>query len=59
VAELTGTTMYTVSRILNDWKAKGIIKFGRRRIVVRQLHAITAIAEDLSDSAPRRRSAQA
>jgi CRP-like cAMP-binding protein len=59
MAELTGTTMYTVSRILNDWEAKGIVKAGRRRIVVYQLHAITAIAENLSGPAPRRRSAQA
>jgi CRP-like cAMP-binding protein len=45
MAELAGTSMFTVSRVLNDWEARGIVDASRRRIVVRQLHALVAIAE--------------
>ncbi|UEM02430.1 Crp/Fnr family transcriptional regulator [Skermanella rosea] len=57
VAELTGTSMFTVSRVLKDWEARGIVDASRRRIVVRQLQALTAIAEKASDlkSRPRPR----
>jgi CRP-like cAMP-binding protein len=55
IAELAGTTMFTVSRFLNDWEARGIVDASRRRIVVRQLHALTAIAEKAADLKPRQR----
>lgn len=47
VAEMTGTTVYTVSRILAGWHEAGIIDAGRKRIVIRQPHSLVAIAEDL------------
>lgn len=47
LAELTGTTLHTVSRILSGWEAAGIIKSGRQRVVVRKPHALVSIAEDL------------
>ena len=50
LAELTGTTLYTVSRFLSAWEERGIIRSGRRRIVLLQPHALVTIAEDL----PRR-----
>jgi CRP-like cAMP-binding protein len=49
MAELSGTSMFTVSRILNDWETKGIVDASRRRIVVRQMHALVAIAERSGD----------
>jgi CRP-like cAMP-binding protein len=55
IAELAGTTMFTVSRVLNDWEVRGIVDASRRRIVVRQLHALTVIAEKAADLKPRQR----
>jgi CRP-like cAMP-binding protein len=49
MAELAGTSMFTVSRVLSDWETKGILDAGRRRIVVRQLPALVAIAEKTAD----------
>jgi CRP-like cAMP-binding protein len=34
IAEMTGTTLYTVSRTLRDWERRGLVQSGRRRIVV-------------------------
>ena len=31
IAELTGTTLHTVSRLLNDWKQRGIVDCGQAR----------------------------
>lgn len=47
VGELTGTTLYTVSRILSRWEQEGLISTGRERIVVCKPHALVSIAEDL------------
>jgi CRP-like cAMP-binding protein len=47
IAEMTGTTIFTVSRILSSWEAQGIIQSGRERVLVRDPRALTAIAEDL------------
>ncbi|MFQ5790460.1 MAG: Crp/Fnr family transcriptional regulator [Acidobacteriota bacterium] len=47
LAELTGTTLHTVSRILSGWQQMGIIESGRRRIVIRKPHGLVSIAEDL------------
>ncbi len=35
IAELTGTTLHTVSRILSAWEAKGLVRGGRRTLLVR------------------------
>jgi CRP/FNR family transcriptional regulator, nitrogen oxide reductase regulator len=50
VAEMTGTTLYTVSRIMSSWEERGILSGGRRRIVLLKAHALVAIAEDLPAS---------
>jgi CRP/FNR family transcriptional regulator, nitrogen oxide reductase regulator len=47
IAEMTGTTLYTVSRLLSAWEAQGIVRGGRQRIVLTKPHALVAIAEDL------------
>ena len=49
LAELTGTTLYTVSRTLSQWESKGLIKSGREEIVVLFPHGLVAIAEDLPE----------
>ena len=47
VAEMTGTTLYTVSRLLSDWERRGIIETGRERIRLIRPHDLVRIAEDL------------
>ncbi len=47
LAEMTGTTLYTVSRILSEWEQKGLVNSGRERVTLRQAHEIMLIAEDL------------
>lgn len=44
LATLTGTTMYTVSRMLNKWQRAGIVEATRRRIVVCCPDALTRVA---------------
>lgn len=34
IAELTGTTLHTVSRILSAWESKGLVRGGRRTLLV-------------------------
>jgi len=45
IAEMTGTTLHTVSRIMSAWEAAGLVESGRRRIVVRDAERLSAIAE--------------
>lgn len=44
IAEMTGTTLYTVSRILTVWQQQGIATGNRQRIVITQPHEVTRIA---------------
>lgn len=48
LAEMTGTTVFTVSRILSGWQERGLVAIGRRRVVIRVPHRLVVIAEDLS-----------
>jgi CRP/FNR family transcriptional regulator, nitrogen oxide reductase regulator len=45
VAEMTGTTLFTVSRILSSWEQDGIVTGGRGRISVKEPVRLRAIAE--------------
>jgi CRP/FNR family transcriptional regulator, nitrogen oxide reductase regulator len=45
VAEMTGTTLHTVSRILSAWEARGWVEGGRQRIVIRDPHTLFVLAE--------------
>jgi CRP-like cAMP-binding protein len=47
LAEMSGTTLFTVSRTLSQWESKGLIQSGRERVVVRNPHGLVSIAEDL------------
>ena len=51
LAEMTGTTLFTVSRILSAWEAAGLVEVGRERVVIRRGHGLVRIAEDLPDPA--------
>lgn len=46
LAEMTGTTPYTVSRLLSAWEERGIIRSGRQHIVLIDPPALAAIADD-------------
>ena len=44
VAEMTGTTLHTVSRILSGWDQQGLVSGGRQRIVLRDLPKLRHLA---------------
>lgn len=48
IARLTGTTLFTVSRLMADWEEAGIVASGRERVVICSPHGLVAIAEDLA-----------
>jgi CRP-like cAMP-binding protein len=47
LAEMTGTTLYTTSRVLSQWEKNGWIKTGREQVTLLHPHELVAIAEDL------------
>ncbi len=47
VAEMTGSTLYTISRLLSEWERQGIIKTGREKIQIIKPHDLVRIAEGL------------
>ncbi|ACJ01318.1 Crp/Fnr family transcriptional regulator [Rhodospirillum centenum] len=53
LAEMTGTTLHTVSRIVSGWESAGIVEGGRQQVVVARPDRLLAIAEDLP-VAPKR-----
>jgi CRP-like cAMP-binding protein len=48
IAQMTGTTLYTVSRTVSRWEGEGIVESGRQRMVIRNPHALMVIADDLA-----------
>lgn len=50
LGEMTGTTLYTVSRILSAWEQEGILLTGREQVIIRNPHGLVTIAEDLPDT---------
>lgn len=49
LGEMTGTTLYTVSRILSGWEEGGLILAGREQVIICNPHGLVAIAEDLTE----------
>lgn len=47
VAEASGTTVFTVSRVLADWERRGLVETGRERVVIRKPHGLVQISEGL------------
>ena len=47
LAEMTGTTLFTVSRILSQWEQQELVISGREKIIIRFPHGLVRIAEDL------------
>lgn len=48
LAEMSGTTLYTVSRVLSEWERQGLVETGRERVVIRNPHGVVSIAEELN-----------
>jgi CRP/FNR family transcriptional regulator, nitrogen oxide reductase regulator len=49
IAEMTGTTVHTVSRIFSTWESRGLIEGGRQKLLVRDLAELAALAESLPE----------
>lgn len=47
IAELTGTTLHTVSRILSAWEEAGLVEGGRQKLLVREPHQLLLIGDGL------------
>jgi len=45
IAEMAGTTLHTVSRLLSGWEAEGLVRSGRRKVAVTDPHGLMLIAE--------------
>jgi CRP/FNR family transcriptional regulator, nitrogen oxide reductase regulator len=46
LAQLTGTTLFTVSRLLSDWKERGLLSPGRECVYVHNIEGLREFAED-------------
>ena len=47
LAEMSGTTLYTVSRVLSEWEKQGLVEAGRERVSIRKPHELVRISEGL------------
>jgi CRP-like cAMP-binding protein len=54
LAEMTGTTLFTVSRTCSKWENDGLIETGRGKFIILRPHDLVTIAEDLPTPAIRR-----
>jgi CRP-like cAMP-binding protein len=47
VAEASGTTVFTVSRVFADWERRGLVEAGRERVLIRNPHGLVQVSEGL------------
>lgn len=45
IAEMAGTTLHTVSRLLSGWETRGLINSARRKVVVVDPHRLVLLAD--------------
>lgn len=45
IAEMTGATLHTISRLMSAWEGEGIVKSGRKRVTVSDPHRLMLKAE--------------
>lgn len=48
IAEMTGTTLHTVSRILSAWEAAGLVETGRQKLLLKEPHRLLLIGDGLA-----------
>ena len=46
LAQMTGTTLFTVSRLLSEWKERGVLTAGRECVSVHNIQALREFAEN-------------
>lgn len=46
LAEMSGTTLFTVSRTLSEWERRGLVETGRERVTIRTPHELVKLAEE-------------
>ncbi len=49
LAEMTGTTLYSVSRVLKNWENLGLVQSKRQQVIICLPHKLVSIAEDLPE----------
>lgn len=56
LAQMTGTNLYNVSRIMSKWEQAGIIGHDHRKVILCKAHELVLIAEDLDilDRSPKK-----
>ncbi len=45
LAQMTGTTLFTVSRLFSAWEARGLVRPRREAVIVRDVQSLRAISE--------------
>ncbi len=45
IAEMAGTTLHTVSRILSAWESAELVRGGRKKLLVREPHRLLLVAD--------------
>jgi CRP-like cAMP-binding protein len=45
IAEVAGTTLHSVSRVLSGWQEAGLVVVGRRKVIVCDVEGLSRIAE--------------
>lgn len=45
IAEMTGTTLHTVSRVLSSWEGQGLVEGGRQKLTVTDAEGLARIAD--------------
>ena len=46
LAQMTGTTLYTVSRLLSDWEGRGVVRPRRKAVAICDVSSLQAISEE-------------
>lgn len=49
IAEMAGTTLHTVSRILSAWEVAELVRGGRKKLLVREPHRLLLVADGVVD----------
>lgn len=47
LAQMSGTTLYTASRMLSKWEEQALVIAGRERVIIRNPHGLARIVEDV------------
>ena len=45
IAQMTGTTLHTVSRIMSAWEVMEIVSSGRQKVLIRDPHRLYRLAD--------------